>query len=365
MPKDQVIIADENAQAFGENNPLPVTAVSSSSGGVTSTLNTTTTPTTSYTGTGEGVSRVYEAVKFGRYFRARATFDSLPSYLRLYTYYGSFQPLNTPLNTTILADSSARIVRSVDSSLDLAFGRFEGMDEDAKFGSVQSMDAADAPFDCWEFATDTLATRSATKTWPTTASTFYIASSDNSDTQTIAVHYLDSTGAPQVANLTLTGRTPLSIGSTAIDCNRLRIGDNQAANAGAIYLATANNFTTGVPNDVNQVVAYIPVGLKQTQQAMDQVPLNYRDRIKWMHITVSRASGAAGSAILAFEIKKGSGGWTRKRTFFPTTSVPINKPMAGLVFDELVQMRLRVLSVSDADTSISGIWHRDRILVSV
>lgn len=54
-------------------------------------------------------------VKGARYFRVRFvnTTVSTQSYIRLYTYYGSFNPISAPLNQSISQDQDATIVRSV------------------------------------------------------------------------------------------------------------------------------------------------------------------------------------------------------------------------------------------------------------
>jgi hypothetical protein len=62
-----------------------------------------------------GINEVHNAVKGPRYFRVRFTNTSVnpQTYLRIYTYYGSFRQLNAPLNSTVSSDADSIITRSV------------------------------------------------------------------------------------------------------------------------------------------------------------------------------------------------------------------------------------------------------------
>ena len=61
------------------------------------------------------VHEAHKALKAGRYFRARVTntSGSAQTYLRLYTYYGEFDQLTSPLTFTPSADSDATTTKSV------------------------------------------------------------------------------------------------------------------------------------------------------------------------------------------------------------------------------------------------------------
>ena len=305
----------------------------------------------------------HKALKGPRYFRVRLLNDTgAQSYLRLYTYFGFFGLPNAPINQNVNEDADAIIVRSVDTRVDLAFGRFNGMLEDSKFGSVMGVDTADSARDIWALADDGLTGGSLTKTFPTSANTLYLASTDNSDTMVATVNYLDANGAPQEANITLTGNTGATIGTTALDCNRIVIGPDQPANAGGVYISTANSFTSGIPDDLTTALAYIPAGLKQTQQALDQVPVGYRYRLKKIIVFCSRASGAAGSALIYLQIKT-TGDWITKRIYPITTASPFVAEVAGLVFDGGTKIRAYLVSVSDNDTNITVEWQFDMIKI--
>ena len=312
------------------------------------------------------IHEFHTAVKLGRFFRIRLVNDALgaQTFLRLYTYYGNnFLPSNAPLNQAIGADADAIITRGVDTSVDLAFGNFMGMEEDAKYGGVKGIDAADATVDVWRMADDSFANRLDSKTFPTSAESLFISSDSVSDTDVdVEIIYLDSTGLRQTVTINLNAQTAVAVGVTALDCNRLVV-TNENINVGNVYLNTANAHTSGVPDDLTTILAFIPAGKGQTQQAIDQVPLNFRYHIKHVTGVVSRASGAAGSADIELQIKIPGGIFVTKRDYPINTGQGVNKPSAGLVFDALTQIRARLIDVSDMDTEVTFEWEYDLLAV--
>lgn len=312
------------------------------------------------------VHEFHTAVKGGRYFRVRLVNLGAvaETFLRLYTYYGNnFLPSNAPLNQSIGADADAVITRGVATSIDLAFGNFMGMEEDAKYGGVKGIDAADATVDVWRMADDSFGNRLNSKTFPTVAQSLFISSDSVSDTDVdVEITYLDSIGARQTITINLNGQTAVSVGVTALDCNRLEVA-NENINVGNVYLNTADAHTSGVPDDLTTILAFIPATKGQSQQAIDQVPLNFKYHIKHVTGVVSRASGAAGSADIELQVKTLGGSWVTKRDYPINTGQGVNKPSAGLVFDALTKIRARLIDVSDNDTEVTFEWEYDLLAV--
>jgi hypothetical protein len=306
------------------------------------------------------VHEFHTAIKGPRYFRVRyINGSSAQSTFQLFTYYGAFRQANAPLNQSIGADSDATITRTVSSDLDLAFGQFTGMSEDTKYGFVKVIDAADNPVDVWAFATDTLSVRADTKTFPTSASTFYIASDAVADTSlAVTIDTIDSTGAAVTQVVTTdasSGRTPVALTGSLLDVNRAFLSGNNQTNTGNLYIITANNFAAGgTPNTPSQCVAFIPIGLGQTQQCSYTVPLGYRLRIKRVVVFMARLSGAAGSAEIQLLTRNAGGSWLTKREFFITVGTPVNELVSGLVFNAGAQIVFRLVDASDSDTNISA-----------
>jgi hypothetical protein len=306
-----------------------------------------------------GLHEFHTAIKGPRYFRVRyVNGASAQAVFQLSVYYGLFRQASSPLNQALAADSDAIVTRSVATDLDLAFGQFGGMLEDMKYGYVRGLDAADNAVDVWSFANDGLSVRSDTKTFPSSASTFYIASDAIADTSlAVTVVAIDSTGAESTQVVTTnaaSGRTPVALTGSLLDVNRAFLSGNGQTNTGNIAITTANNFTNGAPTTPSQCVAFIPAGYGQTEQCSYTVPSGYRLRIKRLIVYVARTSGAAGSAEVRLLTRAPGGSWLVKRELFLTAATPVNSPEHGLVFSAGTQIAMRVEDVSDTDTNVTA-----------
>ena len=321
--------------------------------------NGTTTHSTITKAVTAGVPSSFEPLLIGyRYIKVDFDSGSAPTTLSLLTSFGFYHPGVSQLGSTLAADAGSQIVRSVDSGLDLAFGRFGGMTEDTKFGFVRDIDAADNSVTVWAFANDGLSTRSDRKPFPTSAATLYIVSDDAGDTDLdFDVEVINGSGVRSTVSVSTDasdGTTPVSFAASAgMDVNRAELVGDTQTHAGNIYITNANDFTAGVPNDpTNDVLAFIPAGYGQTQQVAYFVPSGFKCRIKRFVITVARASGASGSADLEFLVKKPSQSWVVKREYsIQTGQFEVN--CAGLVFDALTRWEWVLEDASDTDTNVS------------
>ena len=249
----------------------------------------------------------------------------------------------------------------VDGTM-LPLGNVTGYADDWKFGSVQNLEAADTPADIWAYGNDsTGANRAATKTFPSTASALYVTSESTADVAVgVTVTYLSSSGATATSTeITMTGQTPINF-ATGLDINRMEATSSTTA-VGNIYGTVNNNFTAGIPDTPSEVIALIPATYGQTQQSMYTVPLAKTLVMRDLKITVSRASGAAGSATVTLKIMKSGQQSVVKREFFPTSSLPIDGGVDGTVCPALAQIVWRVETVSDADTNVSASWRYELI----
>ena len=156
--------------------------------GIASTVNTTTTPTTSYTGTGEqndypevmvscfsddqdgtlyfdfsvngtdwrtfpsdgfsvsaGIHEFHTAVKGPRYFRARFVASVSPTTFQLYSYFGMFSKTSTPLNQSFGLDADASIVQSLPDWMPISRGKATGISSIKKFGRNPSVGTSYVP----------------------------------------------------------------------------------------------------------------------------------------------------------------------------------------------------------------------------
>lgn len=301
--------------------------------------------------------------KYGRWMRVRyANGSAAQSRFYLATTYGNFNPLNAPLGASIASDADATVVRTISSDLDLAFGRIGGMREDAKFGYVDLLDAADTGTDVWAFGSDNVA-GAARKTFPTSAGTLYAVSDDTGDTDVeITTDYLDASGFALSESVTLAGTTRVRISDTGdgLDCNRAYESGSVAAR-GNIYITYNSDTGSGAPNDPNDVLGYIPVEFGQTQQATYRVPATKRLRIKGSIITVSRSAGTSQTAARVHLRSRLPGGtWLTKRVWH----LPVGEfsgVEGGLVFPPLSAIALHVYSVDESDTNVAGKFLFDEV----
>ena len=247
---------------------------------------------------------------------------------------------------------------------DLAIGLIPGITEDSKFGTVEAQDAADNPVTIWRLADDARSPRLDKHPFPTSAFTLYATSSDGSDTAvTLTVDYIDANGYGRTVDVTLTGQTPVQVSATGdcLNCNRAENTGGTAA-AGDIYLMQGNSVSSGVPSTIGDTVAFIPVNYGQTQQAAYTVPVGYAIRMKQAVLTISRDSGADGSAEIHVETRKYGKTWIVKREWHLQNGV-FTKPLAGLVFPARTSIQMIVQDVSDLDTNVTGEWHYDLVAV--
>jgi len=108
---------------------------------------------------------------------------------------------------------------------------------------------------------------------------YYIASSNDSDTQEIIIGLFDTDFNLHGHTLTLTGRTPVKIVSgTTLWTRAFRIVNNSNTPfLGNIALTEGNAFTLGVPNVTTSVRAYVKLGPLENQTLMCHMstPANY------------------------------------------------------------------------------------------
>lgn len=244
---------------------------------------------------------------------------------------------------------------------DVAFGLVSNYSFVTKFGRVLAMDAVDSARDIWSLADDAQSPRSDTKTFPSVASEFFLASSSASDTAvTVRVSYLSEIGEARETDVALNGQTPVSLGFTALDVNRMEVISAVGA-VGKIYCITANNFSAGVPVTISQTVAFIEAGYNQTQQLHYTVPLNKRLLIPQYNLSISRSSGAVGSSIIRLYVKPNGRARVIKREFFPTTGASVDEDHSVIVVEPLSQVTWQLYEVSDNVTNCVGYWNYELI----
>jgi len=300
------------------------------SGGITSTVNTTTTPLSSgatYTGTGEqnnfaqvgvmvktdnsgtmffdfssdgvnwdstfpvagfnvtaNVPEFHTAIKLGRYFRVRFVNDTgAQTYMRLTTYYGNnFGPSSHPLNQSIGIDNDAQVVRPNDFADEVVIGRRTGVSHFNKFGYRTGLTASAGEQTIWDTTGNFQVM--------TTASTFtitYTPASDGSTStgaRTLYFAYVDENGLKQIGLHTLGSSGSDVTSFSGLGINRCAVsvcGSNQTN--GAVITITE---TTG-----GTTQAVIPAGQGTTQQCIFHTDSNSDAVAKYLYVNTNKLSG--------------------------------------------------------------------------
>lgn len=300
-----------------------------------------------------GIHEFHVAVKGPRSFRVRLVNDSgAHTYLRLYSYYGTFAKApNAPLNQTLGSDQDAAVVRSIAPMVDEALGRLGGVQARTKFGYTTGLGTAiqlgtpSTWVDLWAYG--------GLRTAPSGSFTPYMASDDNTDDEDITWQYLDASGLEQEVTVSLNGTTPVSLGVTATDVFTGWVDDATEPD-GLISCASANNFTSGTPDNQAEVLAALPVLDNRTQVLAFRVPSNKQCLMKHLALTLSRTSGSAGAAIIVFQVRESGGVFQTRRPVELTSNAPVMENLEGMVVPASADVRVRIRDVSDASTNITG-----------
>ena len=229
-------------------------------------------------------------------------------------------------------------------ALDLVANRYIN----TKFGRNAGIGTATTPEDIWQGGD--VYTGQPTSGSPETVEVF---SSDGADAPagtgalTIRFSGLKTTTstAYETEDVTLNGVTAVPTTTTWWRINRAYVltAGTGGANAGDITI----RHTTTTAN----VFAVMPAGFNQTQIAAWTVPYNNTAIIKRVRTSISRASGAAGSANITIRVRKPGEVFQAKQNLEVTTSSPASISFfGGMVLSSMSDIKIRVESVSDNAT---------------
>ena len=246
--------------------------------------------------------------------------------------------------------STAAPLPVVDPVIDLALGNVTGTRFRYKFGYIQDLGTgvqlgnAATWVHCWSYG--------GIRTSPSSSFTPYMASSDNTDVTTITCEYLDADGYRQTVAKTLTGQTSVSLGVTATELFRA-YNSGSTALAGTVEIAIADNFTTGEADTQNEVVCTVPVNDEQSEVLAERVQTGKQLVLLELRLAATRASGADGSIIGAFQVRESGGVW-RTKVPLDVATRQVEIDMRGNVLAAGSDYRVQIRDVSDNDTNISG-----------
>lgn len=226
-----------------------------------------------------------------------------------------------------------------------------GMSYGVKFGNNADIDTTSTPEDVWGGG-------GVYTGMPVSDSeTIDIYSSDAADTsagtgaRTVWIQGLDATGLVQAETISLNGVTAVASTGTYTRVNRVKVitAGSGEANAGTL---TVEHTTTSA-----NVFATVPIGSNQSRVCAYTVPLGCTMMITSVHVSIARASGAAGSATISLRCRPDGEVFQSAITAEITTGVPFSGTFqGGMPMPALGDVKWHVESVSDNNTVISALF---------
>lgn len=251
-------------------------------------------------------------------------------------------------NSNSYDDGGALIVG--DAKTEIALNNVPNYSIATKFGTVKLLDLSDAETTVWSMGNDDSVNVLPRKTFLDTATPFYMASSSASDTaKEVTIKVSDASNVEKTVIATLTGQTPVLLG-TFLDCNSAYISGDDQSLVGDVFIAGTPTFTNGIPSTLSTTQAHISSAYGRTQQACVRVPTNTKMVISSLYARISRINGSDSSALLQLRVKPAGKSWFVLRPYLITTSSDINKTeQIVLKAGDLVEFTID--EVSDNDTS--------------
>lgn len=320
----------------------------------------TTFPTNGFA-VAANIHEYHRAAVNGRFYRYRFVAGATAvTNLRHHTYYGPHTHPSAPVNQTLGSDADAMVVRPYSTQVDLALGRLGGVTAKDKFGYIDGLSSGitlgteSSWVDVWAFGGQ--------RTAPTGSFTAFMASDSSADVSSeVTLTYLDVSGVEQTTAVITQGTTSFTAIPTATEVYRGFVSNNVEL-SGNVAVATANNFTAGVPSNQEEVLIYIAPIDNQTQLAAFRVPSDKQCILTEFNVTFTRASGAAASAIVALEARNSGGVFRTLRRVEVGAGAPLSRDM-NIVLSPSTDVRARIRDVSDTNCSMSVVF--EYLLVDV
>lgn len=294
------------------------------------------------------IGEFHRAVKGGVFFRMRIVNGSAAqTSLEVSTIYGDFSQGNLPLNATIGADADAQVVRAIDPRIDMALGRVGGLSSNIKFGRNPDIDTGVGE-DIWNGGS--IYTGQPVGFSPETVTVFSDSSADTaagSGARTIEISGLKSEASTEyeTETISLNGTTGVVSINTWWRVNRLIVltAGSGGENAGQITVRA----TTTTAN----VFAVVAAGFNQSTIAAYTVPANKTMVVLRKRISITRATGADGSATISFRVRDPGGVYRADPIYEIQTGSNVNTVFsAGVTHPAGTDMKVRVENVSDNNT---------------
>jgi hypothetical protein len=159
-------------------------------------------------------------------------------------------------------------------------------------------------------------------------------------------NFIKQTDVYVVTNGVTSVSTPLS--------NYTRCSRVKAIHAGSGGV-NAGNITVRQATTTTNVYSTMQVGYGQSTVSATSTPSDKIYLIKSIDVEMARSNGSAGSAVIQFLVRERGGAWNAKRVYDVTDSVSVNtKFVGGIVVNPMSDIKVRVTSVSDNNTSVEA-----------
>lgn len=251
----------------------------------------------------ERINPPHQLLKAGRYIRIRFenTSSSDQTYLRLFTYFGDFSTLTTPINSILAENYDATVVRPTNYHDEVAMGKRAGRTTWQKFGYNVDVDTASGDSLIASFNASAVASWNPVTQVLSSAETFTITYNNTTDglgqtgaTQ-LLIYYLDSNYERQVAVHVLS-----NTGSDVTSFSGLGISRAVVyANGGIGYNVNDITFTATTATTTQ---AQIPAGKSVTQQLLFHTQIQHNFLCKQIRGNCLRISGAGTQPIVTIRL---------------------------------------------------------------
>jgi hypothetical protein len=243
-------------------------------------------------------------------------------------------------------------VRALDTTIDIAAGRFVNLKAGTKFGINPDIDTTSDPEDVWEGGGDY--TGHPVSFTPETIDVFSDTGFDSSadeGARTITIFGLTDTGATEYTSetLTLNGVVPVTSTNTWWRVNRCFVATagSQGANAGVITVRS----TTTTAN----VFASMLVGYNQTNIGAYTVPHKKSLILKNIRVSITPSGAGSGAAIVTLRYRQRGGVYRAIRSFNLGANAPVDQYLyAGECLNAGSDIKFRVEEVTANDTEVEG-----------
>ena len=234
-----------------------------------------------------------------------------------------------------------------DFFFDVSRGLFDGIASNVKFGFNDDIDTV-AGEDVWNGG-------GLYTGFPSETETIECFSSNTNDTsagtgaRTIRLTGLDSSFADQTEDLTLNGTSAVTTSNTWSRMARIQVLTAGSGGENAGTITCRHSSTTA------NVFAVMPTGNNQTTIAAFTIPTGKTGYIKRVRVSMGRANGSPGSAVLTVREREENGVFRGVRREALTTAFPVQYEISGSIsLPAKTDVKVRIESVSDNNSQIAA-----------